>query len=78
MIEIEVPKYTVDMLAWLRGHNIQYTYFSGRQVMAFVSDEDATAFMMTFGGKRSHFVEEMQQRFIEAAKQERFDRSRIR
>ena len=81
MIEIELLPYmgyTHEMMAWLREHGIEHTYFSGKGVIAFAYNEDASAFMMIFGGKRSHFVEEMQQKFVEMAKQERFERSKIR
>jgi hypothetical protein len=78
MIEIEISRYTHNMMSWLRQSEIEHTYFSGKNIIAFISDEDASAFMLVFGGKRGHFVEEMQQGFAEAAKRERFERSRIR
>jgi hypothetical protein len=82
MIEIElaihIREFYQEALPWLKGQGSKYTLFSGRNIVAFESDEDATAFMLMFGGKRAHFVEEMQERFTEEAKRQRFERSRKR
>jgi hypothetical protein len=82
MIEIQLTtrsgEFYKELMPWLIERGCRYTFFSGRNIVAFENNEDASAFMLAFGGKRSYFVEEMQQEFIEVAKQERFDRSKIR
>ena len=65
-------EYVYDMRPWLREHNIEHTYFSGKNVIAFSNDEDASAFMLTFGGTRGHVIDEMREKFTKEAMANRF------
>jgi hypothetical protein len=55
--------YFMDMLPWLKENKCEHTYMSGKNEIVFVNDDDATAFMLVFGGTKGDSIESLKNNF---------------
>ena len=55
--------YFLDMLPWLKANNCEHTYMSGKNEIVFVNDDDATAFVLAFGGTSGDSIKSLQSQF---------------
>jgi hypothetical protein len=66
MKEIQLPSgvsYLKDLMVILKEQGVEHTYFSGKNVIAFVNDEDASMFMLQHGGNMKSALEEFRKQF---------------
>jgi len=66
MKEIQLPPeihYYIEVMHLLNENNIRHTYFSGKHVIAFLDDEDASMFMLQHGGNMKSVLEEFKKAF---------------
>jgi len=55
--------YYREVMHLLNENSIKHTYFSGKNVIAFINDEDASMFMLQHGGNMRSAIEEFKKTF---------------
>lgn len=65
MKEIKIPIMTdhIPMSKWLKENNIGHCWFSGKGIIAFIDDQDASALMLIFGGTMESAIDKFKKQF---------------